>query len=98
MFCVGLEDKEYYIFNKPVSQKEYELIEDKLVALLEVENSTMIKVNSSKYTAEERFKLNRRFDTVFEGLSKEFYGWIGTLPNYSDEVFVDLFFRDREEI
>lgn len=98
MFCVGLEDKEYYIFNKPVSQKEYELIEDKLVALLEAEESTMIRLNESKHTAEERFELNRRLDSIVNGLSKEFFGWVGTLPNYSDDVFLDLFFRDREEI
>lgn len=98
MFCVGLEDKEYYIFNKPVSQKEYMLIEDKLTALLEEEKSTMIKVNKSKHTAEERFELNRRLDSIVDGLSKEFFGWVGTLPNYSDNVFLDLFFRDREEI
>ena len=98
MFCVGLEDKEYYIFNKPVSQKEYEIVKDKLVALLEEEKSTMIRVNDSKHTAEERFELNRRLDSIVNGLSKEFFGWVGTLPNYSDNIFLDLFFRDREEI
>lgn len=96
LFCVGLENKEYYIFNKPVTQMEYEMVKEKLLSLLEEEQSKMIKVNESKHTAEERFKLNRRFDTIFEGLSSEFYGWVGTLPNYSDNTFVDLFFRDRE--
>lgn len=98
MFCVGLEDKEYYIFNKPVTQIEYEMIKDKLLAMLEEETSEMIRINFSKHTAEERFKLNRRFDSVFNGLSLSFYGWVGTLPNYSDNAFVDLFFRDRETV
>ena len=96
MFCVGLEDKEYYIFNQQVTPMEYERIKEKLVSILEEETSKMIRVDESKHTAEERFKLNRRFDSVFNGLSSDFYGWVGTLPNYSDNAFVDLFFRDRE--
>lgn len=98
LFCVGLEDKEYYIFNQPVSQLEYEQAKEKLEAMLEDEKSTMIKINESKHTAEERFRLDRRFDSVFKGLSSSFYGWISTLPNYSDDAFLDLFFRDREEV
>lgn len=98
LFCVGLEDKEYYIFNQPVSQLEYEQTKEKLEGMLEDEKSAMIKINELKHTAEERFKLDRRFDSVFKGLSSSFYGWIGTLPNYSDDAFLDLFFRDREEV
>lgn len=96
LFCVGLEGKEYYIFNEPVTPKEYEQIKEKMLSLLEEEQSTMIKVKPAKYLAEERYKLNRRFDSIIDGLSKEFFGWVGTLPNYSDNTYVDLFFRDRE--
>ena len=97
LFCVGLENKEYHIFNQPVSQMEYEVIKETLMALLEAEKSTMIRIDESKHTAEERFKLSRRFDSIINGLSPEFFGWVGTLPNYSDDTFVSLFFRDREE-
>lgn len=96
MFCTGLEDKEYYIFNKPVNQSQFEMIKEKLMVMLEEETSKMIKVNKSKHTSEERFRLNRRFDSIINGLSKEFFGWVGTLPNYSDDVYMDIFFRDRE--
>lgn len=98
LFCVGLENKEYYIFNEPVSQLEYERTKEILLSKLEEEKSSMIRINENKYTAEERFKLNKRFDSIFNGLSSSLYGWIGTLPNYSDDVFVDIFFRDREEV
>jgi len=96
MFCTGLEGKEYYIFNKSVSQNQFEMVKEKLMAMLEEEKSEMIRVNNSKHTAEERLRLNRRFDSIFNGLSSSFYGWVGTVPNYSDNAFVDLFFRDRE--
>lgn len=97
LFCVGLTNKEYYVFNQPVSPIEYTKIKEKLMSLLESETSKMIRINDSKHTAEERFRLKRRFDSVFDGLSQSFYGWVGTVPNYSDEAFLDLFFRDREE-
>ena len=97
LFCVGMEDKEYYIFNQPVSPMEYERTKEILMSMLDEEKSKMILVKQDKHTAEERFRLNRRFDSVFNGLSSSFYGWVGTLPNYSDNTFIDLFFRDREK-
>ena len=96
LFCTELEDKEYYIFNHEVSPTVYEKYREELLLQLQVETPCMINVFSTKYTAEERFELSTRFDNVFNGLSDAFYGWIGTLPNYSDEVFINLFFKNRE--
>lgn len=95
LFCTELEDKEYYIFNHEVSPTVYEKCREELLLQLQAETPCMINVFSTKYTAEERFELSVRFDNVFNGLSEAFYGWIGTLPNYSDEVFINLFFKNR---
>lgn len=96
LFCTELKDKEYYIFNHEVSPTVYEKYREELLLQLQAETPCMINVFSTKYSAEERFELSTRFDTVFNGLSDAFYGWIGTLPNYSDEVFINLFFKNRE--
>ena len=96
LFCTELEDKEYYIFNHEVSPTVYEKYREELLLQLQAETPCMINIFSTKYTAEERFELSTRFDAVFNGLSDAFYGWIGTLPNYSDEVFINLFFKNRE--
>jgi hypothetical protein len=96
LFCTGIEGEEYYIFNKEVSPAEYEEFKEVLLSKIEDETSKMIIIDSSKHLSEERFRLNRRFDSIFNGLTKEFYGWVGTAPNYSDDVFLNLFFRDRE--
>ena len=96
LFCTELKDKEYYIFNHEVSPTVYEKYREELLLQLQAETPCMINVFSTKYTAEERFELSTRFDTVFNGLSDAFYGWIGTLPNYSDEIFINLFFKNRE--
>lgn len=96
LFCTELEDEEYYIFNHKVSPSAYEKYREELLLQLQAETPSMINVFNTKYTAEERFELSVRFDNVFNGLSDVFYGWIGTLPNYSDGVFIDLFFKNRE--
>lgn len=98
LFCSGLENKSYYIFNEEVTPQEFEEVLSTLLEMLHVEGASMIKVNDDKYIATERFDFSPRYDSVFDGLSKEFYGWIGTLPNYSDDKFLNLFFRDRENL
>ena len=96
LFCTGLEDEEYYIFNHKVSPSTYEKYREELLLQLQAETPSMINIFNMKYTAEERFELSARFDNIFNGLSDIFYGWVSTLPNYSDEVFINLFFKNRE--
>lgn len=97
LFCTGLEDKEYYIFNQKVEPQDFERIMEELRERLQVEDSEMFKINMNTYSAEDRYNVSRRLDVVFNGLSSDFYGWIGTTLNYSDDAFVELFFMDREE-
>ena len=97
LFCTNLEDKKYFIFNKEVEPQIFEGVQEQLHLMLQAEAPQMVEVADNKFNGEERFNFNARYDSVFNGLSKEFYGWIGTLPNYSDDVFIELFFRDRQE-
>ena len=98
LFCSGLEDKSYYIFNEEVTPQKFEEVLSTLLEMLPIEDARMIKVNEDKYIATERFDFSPRYDSIFDGLSKEFYGWVGTLPNYSDDKFLTLFFNDRENL
>lgn len=95
LFCSGLEGKEYYIFNEEVTQEEFERVLEELQERLNAEDPLMIRVEEEEVFPENRYLYLSRFDSVFGGLSKELYGWIGTLPNYTDEKFVDLFFQDN---
>ena len=95
LFCTHLENEEYCIFNHKVSRVIYEQCKEELLLRLQAEQPNMISIQDNKYTFEERFVLSPRFDNVFNGLSEVFYGWVGTLPNYSDSKFINLFFKDR---
>lgn len=98
LFCSGLENKSYYIFNEPVTPREFEEVLNTLLEMLNAESAQMIQIHEDKYVAIERFGFSSRYDSIFNGLSENFYGWVGTLPNFSDDKFLTLFFNDRENL
>ena len=95
MFSTNLEGKEYYIFNEKVSPQEFTQFKEALRERLATELPHMI-IAESDGEGGTRYVFAPRYDSVFNGLSKEFYGWVGTLPNYSDEKFIELFFKENE--
>lgn len=96
LFCSNLEDKEYYIFNRPVKQFEYEQILEQLNFRLEDERPTFIQINRDTKEFGRRFTYSNRLDSIFNGLSDDFFGWIGTIPYYNELVFLSIFFRDAK--
>lgn len=94
--CFGLKDSDYYIFNEKVDPVEFERIKEELHYRLTSENPTFVQFDQKSRLPEERFHADTRFDSVFEGLSADFYGWLSTLPNYSEEAFLNVFFKDRK--
>jgi len=98
LFCSGLEGKKYFIFNEEVEKEVFARIMDELRERLQGEEPRMIEVLNDQFMADKRISCGRRFDNVFRGLSEDFYGWVGTLPNYSDDKFIELFFKDRQKI
>lgn len=95
LFCVGLDNCEYYIFNKPIDPNMYDSIKDMLEYYLETEVTSFIEVNPQEFMPKDRYVYSRRFDCLFDGLSADLYGWIGTLPNYSQDVFLQLFLTNK---
>ena len=93
LFCINISNKNYQIFNGDVDALTFEKIRDQLLLKLRTEDFNFISVNASGYNAEERYKTSVRFDHMFENLSADFYGWVSSLPNYSEDLFMSLFFR-----
>lgn len=98
LFCSGIKNKEYCVFDEEVDPQTFAMIMDELHERLNTEVTRMVEVNENKHTGSERLKFTPRFDSVFYGLSSDFYGWIGTLPNYTDDKFISLFFNERENL
>lgn len=93
--CSGLTNKAYHIFNMPIDPNEYERIHDLLVYRLEAEYSSFIIIDSSSETPSERYLYSNKLDSVFDGLGADFYGWIGTLPNYNEDLFLQIFLSNK---
>lgn len=93
LFCINQTDKNYQLFNAPVQPAVFERIQEELLARLQTETFNFIQIDDSGYYPQERYFTTIRFDSMFKNLSPEFYGWVGTLPNYSEEVFLSLFFK-----
>jgi hypothetical protein len=88
LFCYNIHDCEYYIFNKPVSEKIFNLIlkqyKDFSIGLNFINSwpeqtliaiSVFIKHNYSKY---------------YEHLSEDFWKWASTLPGYDSKVLYNI--------
>lgn len=93
MFCLNHSNANYQIFNKPVEPLIFERTWEELAAHLQDETFNFIRINNAGYYPQQRYISSIRFDLMFKNLSPEFYGWIGTLPNYSEELFLKLFFK-----
>ena len=90
--CNNLVNKEFYVFNESVTPVEFMRVEEELNSKLALETSTFISVNKQIHR-ENRVKYDFRLDDIFDGLSEDFYGYIGTILNYNEADFLSIFFR-----
>lgn len=91
LFCNNISNTEYQIFNKAVTIEEFELIKEDLLQRLELETVDLLNINNEKHL-DVRFSYDLRFDRMFEKLSEQFYGWVGSLKQYDEQIFLLLFF------
>lgn len=91
LFCNNISDAEYQIFNKPVEPNEFERVKELLQVQLSTEQVNLIDIDPKRHL-EPRYSYNLRFDRMFERLSDQFYGWVGSLPQYDEQIFFLLFF------
>lgn len=91
IFCNNIHGVEYQIFNKQVTQEEFNRVKEILLIQLQAENVDLLNVNEKNHL-DARFSYDLRFDRMFEKLSEQFYGWVGSLPEYDEQVFFLLFF------
>lgn len=87
MFCVNLNDKEYHIFNIPVSKKQFELYESQLQEILsnyELSLADDWSIPSIPISSPTVVRLLKKH---YSSLPEELCDWVKTLPGYSAELF-----------
>lgn len=88
IFCLGLDGKEYYLFNKPVSKIMYENVNFQFSKYITLP-LRMISINNENLVSTQV----NNFSKFFENLSDDFWQWVKTLPNYDTEILYSMTFN-----
>ena len=89
LFCVGLTQAQYHIFNKPVDKNLYELLERQykkyMTARLE-----FVRDWPENLTTATDIKPIRKFDDWYHCVSEKFWKWARTLPNFDSMLLYHI--------
>lgn len=97
LFCSGLTEKEFYIFNTEVTAAQFYSVRAALDEFLATEDNNFVTVAPKDYTS-NRYSYSMRFDSIYEGLTPNFYGWVGTIPQFNEDVFLNVFFKPIDNL
>ena len=92
LFCVGLHDAEYMVFNKKVDSEEYELILKQLDKILMGWDAELVKDNEwPAYTIPlDTPNIQRNVLKQYAALPESFWRWVKTLPGYDPSILYHL--------
>lgn len=94
LFCAGIKDKEYMIFNMPVEADEFELVQNQLKSLLAGWQMTLVKDKWPEHTIPLDTPNMQRITTKqFSNLPERFWRWVKTLPNYDPAILYMITFN-----
>jgi hypothetical protein len=89
MFCSNVSNVEYYIFNKPVSKERYELFERQYNKYWNG-HLAFIRDWPEDLLVGATINPTRKFDDWYYPISKSFWKWVKTLPNFDSMLIYDI--------
>lgn len=96
LFCAGLQDKEYMLFNQPIDPDEFTLIESQLKNILAGWQAELVK---DRWPAEtiplDSPQIQRNVLHQFAQLPDKFWRWVKTLPNYDSMLLYQITFQSN---
>lgn len=87
LFCFGIKDSEYHVFNTKVTKERYEYIK-KLYLKMASAPLQFCEWPEDGFIVECIPKVHGDWSLYFKNWSKEFYKWIRTLPIYDNKVML----------
>ena len=94
LFCSNLFNKEFYLFNKPISQSIYTQIVTQLSKLLKGYHMCIIQESwPEKQIPINMPSMQQNFSKIWGELPQDFFEWLKTLPNYSEDIVKNIFFK-----
>ena len=95
LFCTNIEDKEYQLFNKPISERHYKIVMKQLLDLLENEDAILALEWPCCQIPLDTPRVNRNLAKQYEHLPEEFWEWVESLPNYDPWILYSITFQNR---
>jgi hypothetical protein len=90
MFCAGLSDAEYHIFNKPVDPDRYEMIKKQYLNIVDGISLNYVDEWPIEFVSATVPRVNRKFTNHYDTLPPKLWKWLKTLPDYSKEIMFYL--------
>ena len=91
LFCHGIADGEYLIFNQPISQEEYEMF---VIQLQQILKRTELQLTKNGWAADQVSldAPNIQYNIIlqYSALPEIFWRWVKTLPNYDPMILYNI--------
>ena len=86
LFCTGIKDKKYLLFNKPIDPKQFELIRKQMTRILDNWSTCLVYEWPEATVNIEKPRLIRNAEKQYQNLPDTFWRWVKTLPGYDPEI------------
>lgn len=94
LFCAGLKDVEYHIFNKPVDKRRFDLIAAQYKKYMSAQ-LRFVSVWPDGLSKSELELPTRKFDEWFMTIDDKFWSWARTIPGYEDIILYRMTMLQR---
>ena len=91
LFCIGLEDKEYHIFNQPVDKERFEIVLKQYQRLMGgVELDYTREPWPESMLIPSRPNLFAYYNKHYLQLNDKFWRWVCSVPNYNADLLYQI--------
>jgi hypothetical protein len=98
LFCYGLSNAEYHIFNKPVTKERFDLFVKQYKRLMECDYDVelrFVKDGWPKNLASGVVPICATSNVWFEAIPDKFWKWAKTIPGYDEMMLYEMTFFPR---
>lgn len=89
MFCDGLEDVEYYVFNKPVSKERFEIFVQQYKRFMQT-SLTFTNYWPNHLIHDWAPTFTQKIDCWYKSIPDKFWKWATTLPEYDEMALYNM--------
>ena len=93
MFCTESQDAEYMVFNKKVTQQQFDIYLRQLLQILENYNCDLTEEWPECNIPMNHPNIIERSDKYYNNLPEDFWNWVKTLPGYSARMLYKITFN-----